>query len=47
LYDGQDTNGTFIANIESLANRSTEFTPAKPIYCRRGLYVARGTRMKG
>ncbi|GAJ24876.1 unnamed protein product, partial [marine sediment metagenome] len=23
----------------SLVSRSTEFTPAKPIYCRRGLYV--------
>ena len=47
LYDGENTNGEIIANIESLANRSTEFTPCCPIYCRRGLYVAKGTRMKG
>lgn len=40
LYDGENTQGTLIAIVESLANRSTEFTPAKPIYCRRGLYVA-------
>jgi len=40
LYDGADTTGRVIATIESLANRSFEFSPCNPIYCRRGLYYS-------
>ncbi len=39
LYDGENIKGTLIAIVESLGSRSTEFTPAKSIYCRKGLYV--------
>lgn len=39
VYDGENTNGDLIAFLECLANRSQEFKPYKPIYCRRGLYV--------
>lgn len=38
LRDGEDATGRVIAVIETLASRSFEFRPAKPIYCRRGLY---------
>jgi len=38
LRDGEDANGRIIAVVETLASRSFEFNPCKPIYCRRGLY---------
>ncbi|GAH63874.1 unnamed protein product [marine sediment metagenome] len=47
LYDGENNLGRTIALLEGSANRSFPFLPAKPIYCRRGLYVEKGTRMKG
>lgn len=40
IYDGENAQGKIIAVVESLASRSTEFTPAEPIYCHDGLYVA-------
>ena len=40
LYDGEDTSGKIIATVKTIAARSTEFSPSKPIYCRRGLYLS-------
>lgn len=39
IYDGENTNGDLIARLECGVKRSQEFKPAKPIYCRRGLYI--------
>ncbi|GAI48259.1 unnamed protein product [marine sediment metagenome] len=39
VYDGENTNGTFLGRFETLANRSQVFCPKMPIYCRRGLYI--------
>ncbi|GAI43554.1 unnamed protein product [marine sediment metagenome] len=47
LYDGETNLGRTIVKLEGSANRSFPFLPAKPIYCRRGLYVEKGTRMTG
>ncbi|MBA7685444.1 hypothetical protein ES703_93869 [subsurface metagenome] len=38
FYDGADNTGRVIAVINTLASRSFECNPHKPIYCRRGLY---------
>jgi len=40
LYDGESTAGKIIATVKTIDAQSTEFSPAKPIYCRRGLYYS-------
>jgi hypothetical protein len=47
LYDGHDTNGAKITDLKSAAVTGHEFKPAKPIFCRQGLYVDVGTSVSG
>lgn len=39
LYDGENALGTQILKLASAGNYNCECLPAKPIYCRFGLYV--------
>lgn len=41
LYDGADANGQLLANFHSTTQEVEEFSPARPVYCRQGLYVSR------
>ncbi|GAI87666.1 unnamed protein product, partial [marine sediment metagenome] len=47
VYDGENTNGDLVAKLECLANRSQEFKPFAPIYCRRGLYIELVEKYRG
>ena len=47
LYDGENTGGDKIVTLESAAITGLNFNPPKPIYCRRGLYVDKGTNVTG
>lgn len=46
-YDGENTTGDIILIMEALANRTAQFCPHVPIYCRRGLYVDIGNNVTG
>lgn len=39
LYDGENTLGNKIVHLRTGAITGRQFSPPKPIYCRRGLYV--------
>ena len=39
LYDGHDANGKKITDMWCDAAGGINFKPAKPVYCRQGLYV--------
>lgn len=39
LYDGENATGEEILNYSSPTDEPVPFSPPKPIYCRRGLYV--------
>lgn len=39
IYDGENTNGDIIVAFRTAQSRQADFKPAKPVYCRRGLYL--------
>ena len=43
LYDGVNTSGDEIVQLESPATNGKTFSPNEPVYCRKGLYVDYGT----
>lgn len=47
IYDGESTSGDKIVTLEAGAAVSRHFNPAKPVYCRRGLYVDVDTNVTG
>lgn len=47
LYDGHNTTGDLIITLESAAVTNLEFRPAKPVYCKQGLFVDVGTNVSG
>lgn len=47
IYDGENTTGTLIATFVAAAVTGHEFSPPKPVYCRKGLYVDIGTNVTG
>lgn len=47
LYNGENTRGELIIILEANTNVTNPFAPAKPIYCRRGLYVAKSANLTG
>jgi len=47
IYDGEDASGAIISVIDSQFVTNCELSPAKPIYCRRGLYVGTMTGCVG
>lgn len=47
LYDGTDANGQEIIGLNASSADNTTFNPPVPVYCKRGLYVARGTAVTG
>lgn len=47
LYDGENTSGDAIIILKAATVRIMPFSPKKPIYCRRGLYVDVGSSVTG
>jgi hypothetical protein len=47
LYNGIDTNGDKIVTLESAVATTLPFEPPVPIYCRKGIFVAKGTSVTG
>lgn len=39
LYDGENTTGKQIVNLENGDKHGAVFNPPRPVYCRRGLYI--------
>lgn len=39
LYDGENANGRIIVTKKTGGLYNCEFSPRKPVYCRRGLFV--------
>jgi len=47
LYDGENTNGDQIINLQRGTEGNIILSPKVPIYCRRGLYVDIGSSTEG
>lgn len=47
LYDGENTSGVPIVTLAAPTEGGHAFSPKKPVYCRRGLYVDVGTSVIG
>lgn len=47
IYNGEDTNGEIVVPFRTAQSRQADFKPPKPIYCRRGLYVACTANVRG
>jgi len=47
LYNGVDANGQEIIALNAAGATDVPFSPPVPVYCGRGLYVARGTAVTG
>lgn len=47
LYDGKDTNGEKIINLQKGTTGNITLNPNVPVYCRRGLYVDVGSSTEG
>ena len=39
IYDGEDINGEVVVAFRTAQSNQADFSPAKPIYCRRGIFV--------
>ncbi len=39
IYDGENTNGDIIVAFRTATSRQADCRPARPVYCRRGIYV--------
>ncbi len=47
LYDGVDSTGTVIQNLNAQTQTNRCFKPAKPVYCQHGLYITIGSHVNG
>jgi len=47
LYDGENTSGDEIINLQKGTTGNITLSPKVPIYCRRGLYVDIGSSTEG
>lgn len=47
LYDGEDTTGKLLINLQQGLKGNVTFAPKEPVYCRRGLYVNIGSSAEG
>jgi len=47
LYDGENTNGELLINLQKGTEGNITFSPKEPVYCRRGLYVVIGSSTEG
>lgn len=47
LYDGENTKGELLINLQKGARGNITFSPKMPVYCRRGLYVDIGSNTEG
>lgn len=47
LYDGTDTGGAKIVDLKSAVVTNHEFSPPKPVFCQKGLYVDVGSNVSG
>jgi hypothetical protein len=47
LYDGTDTGGAKIVDLKSAVVTNHEFSPPKPLFCQKGLYVDVGSNVSG
>ncbi len=47
FYDGESTKGTKIVDFRVLSGAPVPFLPARPIYCRKGLYFQAGDSLFG
>jgi hypothetical protein len=47
LYDGENTSGDKIINLQKGTGGNITLSPKVPVYCRRGLYVDVGDNTEG
>lgn len=47
FYDGESASGDEILQLETSGMYNCQFSPPKPVYCRRGLYVGSVTTCEG
>jgi hypothetical protein len=47
MYDGHNTNGELIFTLNSAVATIQPFRPAKPVYCKKGLYLDIGSNTTG
>jgi hypothetical protein len=47
LYNGTDANGQVITYLNAAVATNRTFAPKEPVYCDKGLYVAKGTAVTG
>jgi len=47
IYDGENTNGELIVNLQTKLNSNVVFNPPEPVKCHRGLYIDFGDNTEG
>ena len=47
LYDGENTNGDIIINLQKGNTGNITFSPKTPVKCQKGLYVSIGSSIEG
>jgi len=47
IYNGVDTNGDVVTYLVSAVATQQPFSPPVPIYCRKGLYITKGSATTG
>ena len=47
LYDGENTNGELLANLQKGKEGNITLSPKVPVYCHRGLYALIGSSTEG
>jgi len=47
IYDGENTLGEVLVAFRAAQSNQANFSPAKPVYCRRGLFVDCIANVKG
>lgn len=47
IYDGESASGDIVTYLVSTTVDGKEFKPPVPIYCRKGLYITKGSATTG
>ena len=47
VYDGENTTGELLINLQIGTKGNVTFSPKEPVKCQRGLYVAIGSSTEG
>lgn len=47
IYNGENATGELMVTLKSAAVTGHAFSPSKPVYCRRGLYIDVGDNVSG